>query len=408
MKSSRLMYSILILLILILTGCNYGFFNFSSENGDLEIGFEFVNDNALAVDKLEYEAVYSDGSSGTFSSDVYGTHTHYRIDKMSVGSWTIKVRLITGKEVVQETEYSLDIEQDTEIQLQIYARWMGEAYEFDFQTWQNTDDGGNTGDDTSYTPPTPNFSITDFTLFSNYKRDYFKKTEVIGFENQISGSGFSGNVRSFELIYPDGTEYIVGEDHDFYGRALLFSHEIDAAGNWILINRTFELNSTSLPGIFEFSIEDYNGGSLKRDLNIDYDLSKLMPEIAGVDTSNILPESLMSGSTYSYKYSFPDDPSIGTRIAFIVDNSYTKNFYPQSDAIVVTSNSGSIDWNLGSGFYTFIVCTIDHVITTPVTDGGGYGTVDLNPDFFVDNIRTLYGADVGIISYTFAVFELKT
>ena len=223
-----------ILMILVLSSCSYGFFNFSDETGSLELEFMFSGDNTLGIDRIDYEITPPKGMSITLKENYFGGSSYRSIDNMDVGPWSIRGMLYSDGAMMQDFEYNVEIIRGEESRLRIEARWNSAEYDVLFQSWQVAEGTYEPSEDPVVT--VPSFSITDTRIMPAVFRDYRSGDILNAVNTRIMGSGFDTDVKSVRLIYPDNFIYEYGYDDYNSGRTLLISHT--AENNLIEIQRT--------------------------------------------------------------------------------------------------------------------------------------------------------------------------
>lgn len=382
-----------LLLIMGLSSCSYGFFNFAAETGSLELNIEFVNDNAKDVDKVKYELTPPKGLSSTVSSYISGSMNYKSLDNMDTGSWSIKGGMYADGELIQEFSYGMEILNNTRTKLRIEARWNVSEYEMVFQSWEEPEENTGISDVNAAVPA---FDVSEIRLIPAYcirnEDEEFYSVNVC-----ILGSSLDSGLQSLELNYPDGYSYEYGYDYS-YSRSLLTVFQDSESMIEILRNQLIPGSGPN--GTYYLRLGDHNGTSAQFSETLSMDYSGITPTITGYNALTIIPATVLSTGPHDFGYEFNSNAGIATRLVFLI-NRGDGTIYPSDDTMAVGIDIGALNiaGGLPSGSYEFIVAAVGYMTTTPVTDaaGAGISSDGLRSENLAASIYELYGENTGYV-----------
>ena len=391
---------VLILFILILlSSCSYGFLNFSSETGNIELSFGFTNTNALGVDKLVYKLSPPAGADLSVTISNTRDFDYHYIDRADIGFWHITGELYSGDIFIQQFDYDVEVVTENTTKLEINAEYTAGGYDIRFETWQYGDSGM---DSTGGTSDSYFFTVSEMRLMPAVYKAYRSGDYRYSVNLRVLGTGLVDNVRGIRLSYPDGAVYE-------YGELYINNRKIDlydvADNNMLEFNRPFLYEDNLLNGDYKLKLTDNNSASDIFEKTLDLDFESLMPSI----TSTGIPSSFTISDSYDFYYDFGSAGGNGTMLVFFV-NQVTNEINPPDDSMAVSSSSGFISLTpalLNTGGWELIIAAIEHSTSTPYTDATALGlSPDLSSGTLPGSIYDLYGEDSGYIMYTGAAFQV--
>jgi hypothetical protein len=397
---------IILLVILIsapflLTSCSYGIFNFASETGDLELELQLGGDNSPGVDSVIYELTPPDGSGVVFftASLADSSYSHQRVDRMLTGEWGVLIKLMVGDTLFQSYSDYVQISSSVETRMNVNASYNGSSFDITCNSFINED--GTSG--------TPAFTISDTYLNPNYYINYRTDELIASVDFHITGSGFTDYVRNMELLYPDGTEIIFGEDN--FSRAVFYSHTVEDA--LINIIRPLQSFTDVIDGAYVLKMTDNNNNGVRQELSDHYgDIESKIPKILGHDGNANVPEIIMNSVGHTFQWELSDNSRTGTVLLFVVDVNDKTNIYPTTDPLLVQAGTfGELFLGpaaISDGSYELVIAAIEEPFTTPTADAvtvGVFADLDLRTSTFPESIRLIYGSDTGLITYSSVSFN---
>ncbi|MBI9106508.1 MAG: hypothetical protein JEZ04_07150 [Spirochaetales bacterium] len=389
--------TIILTITLLSFSCSYGLFNFSTEKGDLQLEFEIKGDNGLSVDNVTFELTPPDGSMGlTVSLPVNNNSTDYRkVDSMTAGLWTMKLTLTASGAEVQVYEDSFEIYPSGGSRIRAEAGYDGSTYTINFSSGR-TDVTASSTDITA-------FVLDKVVVMPEIRHFYRADISSYAVTANLEGSGFLGGLYNLELIYPDGAVFSYGE---YYPRGILFSNNVD--DTIITITRALQLESENINGNYILNLRDSNLNVLRKAVSVSIvPLDLKIPKILGHDNNDTVPEYIMNSVPHTFQWELPDFSLAGTILLFVVGN--LGNIYPTTDALLVQSGtSGELlipSMAISDGDYELVIAAVENIFTTPIADAIVNGLIlDMRPEGFAAGIRSLYGSDTGLITFSSVSF----
>ena len=391
---------ILILIAAAMASCSYGFFNFSSDTGRIELSFRFSNINALYVDKLVYDLTSPDGSTVTITLKDSSEFDYYSLDRADTGSWTVKASLYSGETFIQDVENPVDVVKDTTSKLSLEAEYTSGIYNIVPYTSQYADDNG--GGSSNYVAPEPDFVFSEMRIMPAFYRAYRTGNEQSSVNVRILGSNLVDSVKAVKILYPDGMIFEYGY-MDYYNRAI---EVYDVSDNSMLeFNRPFQQDKSLLSGSYRLELTDYNSAAESYEEGLELDFDALMPVITNAN----IPASFTASDSYNFDYSFSISSDIGTKLAFFV-NRDTNAIIPPDDFIRVAS-SGTLALTpalLNAGSWEMIVVALEWETTQPYTDALALTPApDMDTAALVNSLYRMYRENTGFIMYTSVGFTVN-
>ncbi len=409
MKSFRLAARAVLLFLIVLfifSSCGYGFLNFSSQTGSLELQFEIKTDNAMSIDRIKYELTPPKGISSTISVDLEGDHAWERVNNMDSGSWQINAELYSGSEVIQIFSYSIEIVTDHVTSFRAEAYWETSEYKIIFETWQYTE-GSDGGDNTEGTAAAA--EIADFKNMPAVHEYYRTNVQRHGVTSRVLGSNLSDGLKTFSLTYPDGQSFECGSNTEYYSRDIIFSMYAD--NGLIEVHRNILNIENTMNGNYSLMIADVNGYMTKANESLNYDFASLVPEAVGCNSLPDIPTDITEAGGCSFEYSFTS--GVGTRLLYII-NRDTGEIYPDpaTNGIVMLTDSGSLAYpgagTMSTGSCELVIAAVEHATLTPYDDALDLGlSPDLLPENLVESLYEIYGENTGYVCFVSASFNFN-
>ncbi|MDC7225379.1 MAG: hypothetical protein PQJ61_01295 [Spirochaetales bacterium] len=403
-------------LFAVLSSCSYGFLNFASETGEIELSFLISGTNVNDVDSIKFKLTPPEGLSVSETIDLENDTAWTKFSNADIGSWSLEWVLYADGEEVQSSDESIEIpvEDQYTVKYTLSAVWNSADGDYDITPEYLSYEIGDNVDDSDDETPAPDFTFSSMEISPGVVVNNDETEAYYWSYVRISGSGFSDNLKYLKLSFPDGFTYEFGGSDSRY---VPYQHSLD--DSLIEIERAYAVNENAVVGYdgedddYSLRLVDYNSGVKSESSTFDFDIGKYMPEIANGTETDVVDVT----SGHDFDYSFGSESSGSTKLVYLINASDSSevygddNTFPPDDAsLLADGESGTFTIasnQLTDGVtYQLVLVAVEYSTTTPYSDAGASELIyeadpfsdvylDLSPSYVVETINSIYCDETG-------------